>query len=432
MTRSSAGPSLMEGRTKIEDYADILEVLKLPSFAMVRGIEPPSSHELMNLTVATLDGQEHFKRRRIESNVFRNDTLSYFEQHALRPIMQATLGHMTAGADVDGIVCADLVPLMLELLHKVSAAVSGLDDVDTPERGTQLARITRDIGPGLTVEWVREGADEVLNTTHAAMAELQREFIEPSLERRRALVADHKSGNIGAEELPRDVLTMLLLNWEAHWDEEVPLREIALYLVGSVHSTSRLSSHILEDLWDWKAKGHEIPTDANFLGGAAAESLRMHAALPALMRRATAEVVLSSGRVIQSGEYVALEFGKANRDRGFFGEDADEYNPRRAATLEPPAMPWGLSFGGGTHMCIGRRMVTGGDLVGAHTDSNQRGTTGSLLTILTVLLSCGIQPDRSTHWVKDDTTFYDFYTSYPVLFTNLTEESVAAIGGGSK
>jgi hypothetical protein len=51
----------MDGRTKIEDYADILEILKSSSFAMVRGIEPPSSHELMNLT---LDGQDHFSRRR--------------------------------------------------------------------------------------------------------------------------------------------------------------------------------------------------------------------------------------------------------------------------------------------------------------------------------------------------------------------------------
>jgi cytochrome P450 len=75
-------PGLMDGRTKIEDYADILEILKSSSFAMVRGIEPPSSHELMNLT---LDGQDHFSRRRIESNIFRNDTLTYFEQHALRP-----------------------------------------------------------------------------------------------------------------------------------------------------------------------------------------------------------------------------------------------------------------------------------------------------------------------------------------------------------
>jgi cytochrome P450 len=422
----------MEGRTKIEDYADILEILKSSSFAMVRGIEPPSSRELMKLTLATLDGQDHFRRRRIESNIFRNDALTYFEQHALRPIMRSALGRMIADADADRIVRADLVPLMLELLHKVSAAVSGLDNVDTPERGVQLARITAQIGPGITVEWVREGADEVLNTTRAAMAELQREFIAPSLGRRRALVADYEDGKIGLEELPRDVLTMLLLNWEKHWDDEVPLREIALYLVGSVHSTSRLSSHILEDLWTWKAKGNEIPVDSGFLGGAAAESLRMHAALPALMRRATTEVVLPSGQVVQPGEHVALEFGKANRDRGFFGEDADEYNPRRAAALEPPAMPWGLSFGGGAHMCIGRRMVTGGDLVGAHTDSNQRGTTGSLLTILTVMLSCGIQPDRSRRWIKDDTTFYDYYTSYPVLFTNLNEESVTAIGGAAE
>jgi cytochrome P450 len=429
---TATSPRLMAGRTKIEAYADILEILKSSAFAMVRGIEPPSSRELMNLTLATLDGQEHFKRRRIESNIFRNDALTYFEHHALRPIMRSALARMIPDADADGVVRADLVPLMLELLHKVSAAVSGLDNVDTPERGAQLARVTAQIGPGITVEWVRDGAEEVLNTTRAAMAELQREFVAPSLERRRALIADHKVGKIELGELPRDVLTLLLLNWEEHWDDEVPLREIALYLVGSVHSTSRLSSHILEDLWTWKAKGNEIPTDSGFLGAAAAESLRMHAALPALMRRAITEVVLPSGRVVRSGEYVALEFGKANRDRGFFGEDADEYNPRRAATLEPPAMPWGLSFGGGAHMCIGRRMVTGGDLVGSHTDSNQRGTTGSLLTILTVMLSCGIQPDRSRHWVKDDTTFYDYYTSYPVLFTNLNEASVTAIDGSSK
>jgi cytochrome P450 len=424
-------PRILQNRTALDDYAEILEVLKSPAFVMVRGKEPPSSRELMNLTVATLDGPEHLRRRRIESSVFRNDTLAYFEQQALRPIMRASLAALIAPDLAGEPVEADLVPLMTELLHKVGAAVTGLDDVDSPERALQLQQLIAAIGPGITVEWVREGENEILQRARAAMSELERDFIRDSAARRRDLVDRHRAGELTREDLPRDVLTMLLLNWEDSWDEALPVREISIFLLASTQTTARLGPHVIQHLWEWRAAGGEVPLDPNFLGAAAAETLRLHVATVAMLRQATAEVVLQSGRIVQPGEVVVLQFDRANRDPRWFGDDAEQFNPARPALLEPPAMPWGLSFGGGAHMCIGRRMVTGGDLLGAHSDGAGHGTKGSLLTILATLLACGIEPDPSKSAHKNADTFYDFYNTYPVVFRNLTPESVAAIGTSS-
>jgi cytochrome P450 len=425
-----ARPVIIQNRTTIDDYAEILEILKSPAFVMVRGTEPPSSRELLHRTVATLDGPDHFGRRRILSSIFRNDTLEYFEQHALRPIMRASLEGLSSPDVVGQPIETDLVPLMSELVHKVGAAVTGLDDVDTPARAAELNEMIAAISPGLTVEWVRDGESETVRRAKAAMAELERKFVRDSTARRRDLVNRYRIGELTLEDLPRDVLTMLLLNWDDGWDEALPLREISIFLLGSTQTTARLGPHVIQELWEWQAAGHEVPLDLNFLGAAAAEALRLHVATVAMLRRATQDVGLQSGRTIRSGEVVVLEFDRANRDPRWFGDDADEFNPTRPSRLEPPAMPWGLSFGGGAHMCIGRRMVTGGDLLGAHSDGAGRGTNGSLLTILMTLLSCGIEPDPNRAARKDPDSFYDFYTTYPVVFRNLTPASMAAISSG--
>jgi hypothetical protein len=51
-----------------------------------------------------------------------------------------------------------------------------------------------------------------------------------------------------------------------------------------------------------------------------------------------------------------------NRDRSVFGDDAEEFDPRRTT---PDGVPgYGLSFGSGMHACIGQDLAAGLPAVG--------------------------------------------------------------------
>ena len=83
-------------------------------------------------------------------------------------------------------------------------------------------------------------------------------------------------------------------------------------------------------------------------------------------------------------------------------------------------MPWGISFGGGVHMCIGRRMVTGGDWFAksatARPDTEQ---TGTLVALLLALYQAGIEPDPDESAVRQDRTHFDEHARYPARFSKL-------------
>jgi hypothetical protein len=65
---------------------------------------------------------------------------------------------------------------------------------------------------------------------------------------------------------------------------------------------------------------------------------------------------------IPKGSTVALDARQANRDRALFGDDADTFNPDR--TIRDDVALWGLSFGAGPHICIGRSVAGGLPLTG--------------------------------------------------------------------
>ena len=95
---------------------------------------------------------------------------------------------------------------------------------------------------------------------------------------------------------------MLLLDWDPAWDADLPLREVTLYLSASTRTMIRLALHLVGHVARWVADNPGDAgrtTDRMFLRRAAAETLRLHAALPAVVRRATADTVLISGRRIR-------------------------------------------------------------------------------------------------------------------------------------
>jgi len=214
---------------------------------------------------------------------------------------------------------------------------------------------------------------------------LIREFLRPALDRRMALAARVKTGELQESDLPMDLLGLLALHGEAgQGGEDAQIwRECALFLVAGTQTTSRALPHIVWHLDPWWAAHPEDrarAADIEFLSGASNESLRLHQPVPALLRKVTRDTVLAcNGRAFQRGERIALFFSTANRDAALYGADVETFNPLRPFSKKPP--PWGLTFGSGAHTCIGRALVTGL----SHRYDDAEPTHGTIVGVLQAL-----------------------------------------------
>ena len=158
-------------------------------------------------------------------------------------------------------------------------------------------------------------------------------------------------------------------------DDFLVIREAATYLQGGTHTSSQTLANALDLLIDSRDDHPDywerVKTDLAFAQRCMHETLRLRPTTPKAKRRA--ENATKIGDIeIQQGALVVLDLSTANRDTAVFGDDADSFNPDREI---PSRMPrWGLSFGGGPHICPGRKVAggtpqfdtEGGDLGEAH------------------------------------------------------------------
>jgi cytochrome P450 len=247
----------------------------------------------------------------------------------------------------------------------------------------------------------------VLREALAARAAFANEFFDKSAARRREIARDVIRGQLPLEQVQLDLVTLLYLNWDEGWPEDLPLQEATTYVVGAAATTAHALPQLVMHLESWLQRHpedrHLVTEQDDFLRRAAAESLRFFVAAPARIRVATQDVVLRcTGRAISAGARVALYFRPANRDPKLFGEDADEFNPHRAAA----GVPWGLAFGLGSHACPGRPVVVG--------YGNPDEYEGTLVTIVRALWDRGLELDPDRPPVRDAGTHYDAYSSVPI------------------
>jgi cytochrome P450 len=230
-------------------------------------------------------------------------------------------------------------------------------------------------------------------------------YFLPALAEHARLVEAAERDELAADELPRDLLTLLAGRVDPAWaDVELALREATtdILFAGTANSVHALV-HVVDELGRWferhpedRARRH----DSDFLARVVSESLRIHVINVAFFRQAVEDVVLGSGLAIPADSIVRLGIRQANRDRSVFGADAGEFNPRRA--LPPAVPPYGLAFGSGPHMCYGLNVVLGPDQV-----------SGTHVHMLSRLLEAGIRndPERAARRHPDR----DLFVTYPVM-----------------
>lgn len=405
-------PPYIAGATRVILYDEVEEILKSRDFAA--GKFEQESLPFRGETVIELDGDEHLDRRRLEAPLFSRSALLYYETEVLERSIQRCIQERVALRDPDGVVRADLTELTRRMLLQIAAATIGLDDVETPERTTLLERYMYPLNDAVDVKWsTRDHADVVRDGLIAKEAFLSA-FYVPSESRRRTLVGAYREGRIEQDDLPIDLITLMLLQHQPGWDDDLMAREAILFLDGATLTTSNAVTHAVLELLEWLPAHPEDQgsvTDDEFLRGVCNETLRLHPNITALVRRATRPMVLRTGRAIGSGEVVALNIVQANRDPAVFGADAEQFDPRR--TVEQRVRPYGFAFGAGRHVCIGRPMVTSVSGKVEHGEPDR-----VMLKILKALLRHGVARDTSRPAILAETV-EEVYEVLPVRFDRL-------------
>ncbi len=327
----------------------------------------------------TLHGEAHRDRRRLENRLFRRDTFARWEEELLGPTIDAALAPFIAAGR------GDLLPIGYRTTMALTAYVAGVDH--TPDQTDDLLAIVRKLSEGATLVHSTRDREEVRAEVRAAMDRFDAQFLRASVARRRS-------------DPQPDVLSLLL---STDLPDEVIRREVCFYLQAGSHSTANAFTFTVHEAFGAFPDGPS--PDPRFLQRCVHETLRLHPASPVAWRMPTEDVVLRSGRALPAGELVVLDLRSANRDPAVWGDEADRFDPLRAA---PPRIPpWGHSFGGGGHACIGA------ELDGGTEDGTLLGTVARMVA---AFVAAGGRPDPEHPPVRDTTTERLVFSSYPVVF----------------
>jgi cytochrome P450 len=356
---------------------------------------------VMRDVLLTLHGDEHRQRRRLENRLFDRPTFAWFEREVMPRVIDDTLAPFVAGGR------ADLLVVGRRTTMNLTADIAGVDrPARTDEETAQLERFVRTFGEGATVVHSTRDRDEVRAEVAAALDEFDDVFLRPSVARRQGLIAE-------GGELPSDVLTTLLVNDdELNLPYDVIRREIAFYLQAGSHSTANATAHALADLWTSPHVEH-ARDDLRFAQRCAHESLRLHPASPVAWRTALSPVALT-GCPVASGDTVIFELETANRDTAVWGASAAVYDPYRVVPVG--VLPWGHSFGGGAHACIGLELDGGVAWVDGVSQPDTH-LYGTVALIMQAILQAGGRPDPESLPVLDTATERVNYSAYPIVFT---------------
>jgi cytochrome P450 len=402
----------------LERYADVQAAFRSRDFEQGGGGRRDSA-PIVGDSLLSLSGDPHFARRRLESVLFRRSELVHYQRDVLLPSLQRTLDACrTTQRGPDGIVRTDLTALLRWTLLRLSARLAGLDGVDEdPERLAAFRACTDRLAEGVNAEWMNTDHAEVIRGALEAKEHFTREFFVPAWRRREVLASAHAAGRVASDELPRDLMMLLVRERDAFagWDPDVLVREAILFSGATTGTIATTLPHIVVELSAWLGdhpEDRQHLLDSEFLRRAASESLRLHPPAPYLIRRAIRDTVLPSGASVGASQYVVLDLIRANRDPAAMGAEPDRFDLHRQVADQ--ARPYGLSFGDGPHTCIGRGLAIG-EVSGGSSDVD---APGLIVTILRELYRAGMEldPDDPPRW--SDQSVRNDHAAVPVRLVN--------------
>jgi cytochrome P450 len=395
---------------RLEIYAEVAEALRARE---LRQALYDAGAALMGPVIVNLYGDAHRDRRRLENRLFRRDVFAAWERALIAPTVEEVLQPALADGEVD------LLTLARTTMMTVSRRVAGIDlPNDEPSTLMEFAALMNRMAVASVVVHSTLPAPEIIADGHDALAEFESRFFAPSRQRRLRIIEAFERGDIAESDLPSDVLTVLLRNQDRlalPYDDV--LREAAYYTWVAAHSTSIEFVFAMDEVFAWLTDHPEDgwrTTDPMWLLACVHESLRLHPASPESRRKAVEPVTLTSGRRIAVGDELTLAMTVANRDPSVFGNDADHFVPGRP--LPERVAPWGLSFGSGTHACLGAALA--GGLPISDEIPGEQHLFGAIVTIATRLFAHGARPHSGKQPVRDTHTTRPNFSSYWVTLND--------------
>jgi cytochrome P450 len=367
---------------------------------------------VMDRVLVTLHGDHHRARRRLENRLFRRDTHTRYERELFPAIVADTLApHLAAGR-------AELVGLSHQMMMNLAAVTAGVDrPAGTREESLHLYSYLMRFIEGATLAHYTGDRDAKRAEVAEALASFDREFLEPSIARRRRALALLDAGELDEDDLPRDVLTVLLRNQDnLELPPDVVLRETCFFLLAGAHTSATAFVRTLHNIFGFDATkpadAELARTDLAFLQRCVHETIRLQPSSPIAMRWALADVELPSGVRLRAGDQVTIDLMAANRDPSIFGDAADAFDPHRAVADGQPR--WGLSFGLGMHACIGQDLAAG--LAVPDVGPGPDHLFGLVPVAIEAVLAAGVALDPHDPPALDPTSDRGYWARYPVRF----------------
>ncbi|WP_437828942.1 cytochrome P450 [Sorangium sp. So ce1153] len=315
--------------TRPEDIAAVLRDTERFSSRYLMSPRTPLAPEIAALlgdpearlpTLLTTDPPDHTRLRGLLGRGFSAQQIATME-----PQVRAL-----ADALIDDVVADGSADLISRFAFPFTSIVIG-DMMGMPR--ADIARLKRWSDDWIRLVWNVEPAEQLVEAARGLL-EFQRYFAEVIAERRRR---------------PGDDLLSALIQERA--DDEAQLSEeeliaVPMQLIMAGHETTlHLIGNALVLLLEHPAHLAAAREAPGVLGRIVEEALRIDAPVLWISRRTTTEVELG-GATLPAGATVQLAVCSANRAESLFGEPAT-FDPCR------PNADRHLSFGRGTHFCLG-------------------------------------------------------------------------------
>ncbi len=320
-----------EGFAAVSRYDDVLTILRDPSrFSssamadLINGLKAMSHEDELGdgETLLGSDPPVHTRLRKIVNRAFTRRRIASLEPR-IREITAELVDDIPRNTEVD-LMKALAVPLPVMVI----AEILGID----PSRRDDFKR------------WSEE---EIAATAGPPSPELRAAMARSGAERTACLdeVIEERGRN------PRDDLVSVLV--QAEHDEEVMTEDeignfIVLLLIAGNETTTNLIGNAILALLDHPSLFDAVSGGSSSIPALLEETLRYDSPVQLTLRRTTQDVELS-GEKIREGELVAVLLGSANRDERQFA------HPDRFELERPEGRH--LSFGFGTHFCLGAHLA---------------------------------------------------------------------------
>ena len=370
---------------------------------------------LMDKVLVTLHGDEHRNRRTVESQLFRRNFFRHYENEVFPGLLQETLDQFLTDEQTD------LKQLGYRIMVHLSLAFAGIDRIDgSVEEADAQHRLLIQLGQAATIGQYQGDRSEILKEIAGALEEFEQRFFQPARSKREALIAAFNAGELAETDLPRDILTILLMNTDKlSMPNELMVREVAFFYLAASHTSVHTLVHAFNEIFGWFANrdGHarDLAGDPALLQRFVLESMRLHPSSPVALRKAE-EAIAVGEQSADVGDRVVIDLQTANRDTTVFGDDAGAFNPFRE---RPPRIsPAGLSFGGGMHVCLGMNLVAGTVLKPGEQPNPDNHQYGTIALILAELLGRGARPNPDKPAEKIAASERDVWANYPVIFAS--------------